>query len=118
MLSKPASTARAAARAKSPVIRSMSSSVAARTIDPSGVTVRDGASAGARFDFGLATGPAWPIWAATAAPVRWTASVSRASPSTVSGRSCRHRRSVRPSGDTARYATVVIPTPPSATRRW
>ena len=61
-----------------------------------------GRERGARFERALATGPAWPIWAATAAPSAWTASVRRRRPGTVAWSSSRQCRSVRPSGDTAR----------------
>ena len=61
-----------------------------------------GRERGARFERALATGPAWPIWAATAAPSAWTASVRRRRPGTVSLSSSRQCRSVRPSGATAR----------------
>ena len=36
---------------------------------PSALNDRVGASDGTPFDFALATGPAWPIWAETLAPV-------------------------------------------------
>ncbi|GAA3104820.1 hypothetical protein GCM10020001_022900 [Nonomuraea salmonea] len=77
-----------------------------------------GASAGSLVEAGLATGPACPSWAETAAPAPCTASASRRSPGIASGRIQSCRRSVLPSGLTAQYATVVIATPPSANARW
>ena len=67
-----------------------------------GVKPPEGDRAGAPLERALATGPAWPIWAAAAAPSACTASVSRRSPGTVSSLSSRQWRSVRPSGETAR----------------
>ena len=58
----------------------------------------EGESAGARLERALATGPAWPICAAAAAPSAWTASVRRRRPGTVSSFSSRQCRSVRPFG--------------------
>ena len=52
--------------------------------EPIGVKPPDGASAGARLEPALAAGPAWPIWAAAAAPSAWTASVTRRSPGSLS----------------------------------
>jgi hypothetical protein len=68
----------------------------------SGLKVLDGARLGALFDLGLATGPAWPIWPAMAAPCSWIASASRARPGTASSRNHRHSAWVRPPGATAR----------------
>ena len=48
-----------------------------------GVKPPEGESAGARLERALATGPAWPICAAAAAPSAWTASVSRRRPGHV-----------------------------------
>ena len=67
-----------------------------------GVKPPEGERAGARLERALATGPAWPICAAAAAPSACTASVRRRSPGTVSSLSWRQWRSVRPSGETAR----------------
>jgi hypothetical protein len=119
MASNPDSTASTAASACAVTIRSRSASVAALVIrKPNGENAFPGAIACDRFDAPLATGPACPIWAAAAAPSAWTASVSRRRPGTASSRSQICCRCVRPSGLTARYATVVIPTPPAACRRW
>ena len=67
----------------------------------SGLKNRTGASAGALFDLALATGPAWPIWALIAAPSPCTASVSRRSPGSASGRIHSAESSVRPPWVTA-----------------
>ena len=67
-----------------------------------GVKPPEGERAGAPLERALATGPAWPIWAAAAAPSACTASVRRRNPGTVSSLSSRQWRSVRPSGETAR----------------
>lgn len=48
-----------------------------------------------------ATGPACPIWALTAAPSAWIASVSRRSPGTASRRIQICSPLVRPPGETA-----------------
>ncbi len=52
---------------------------------PSGLNTRDGATAGDFVPIGFATGPAWPICAATAAPSACTASVSSRRPAPTSG---------------------------------
>ena len=67
-----------------------------------GVKPPEGERAGAPLERALATGPAWPIWAAAAAPSPCTASVRRRRPGSVSSLSNTQWRSVRPSGDTAR----------------
>lgn len=86
MASNPDSAASRAASAAT--IRARSASVAAFVIrKPSGEKAFPGAIAADRFDAALATGPARPIWAATAAPSAWTASVSRRGPGTTNARS-------------------------------
>ncbi len=67
-----------------------------------GLNDEEGASPGEPVDRASATGPAWPIWAAAAAPSPWIASVSRRRPGTTSSCSQRHPEAVRPSGATAR----------------
>ena len=62
----------------------------------SGLKNRPGASAGALLERALATGPACPICALTAAPSACTASVSRRSPGRASGRIHNAESSVRP----------------------
>ena len=99
-------------------MRVMSSSVTARVNEPAGLKCRDGPRAGDPFDRALATGPACPICADALAPASCTASVRRRRPSSVSPPSTAQWRSVRPSGETARYATVVMATPPEAMVRW
>ena len=68
---------------------------------PIGLKNRTGARAVALLDLALATGPAWPICALTAAPSAWMASASRRSPGTASGRIQSPLPSVRPPGETA-----------------
>ena len=119
MASKPLAVRSRAARAKSPVMRSRSAPVADRiNFMVTGLSRREAERAGARLERALATGPAWPIWALAAAPSAWTASVSLPSPAAASGLTQMHWAWVRPSGATARYATVVMPAPPAATLRW
>ena len=91
-----------AAFAWASVTSRMSSAVAffANRID-SGLKNRTGASAVALLVLALATGPAWPICALIAAPSACTASVSRRSPGTASGRIHSCQPSVRPPGATA-----------------
>ena len=67
---------------------------------PIGLKNRTGASAVALLDLALATGPAWPICALTAAPSAWMASVSFRSPGTASGRIHSPLPSVRPPWET------------------
>jgi len=57
---------------------------AARVIEPVGLKRREGPSAATPLERLLATGPACPTCAETAAPESWTASVSRRSPATDS----------------------------------
>ena len=108
----------AAPRAKSPMMRAMSSSVAALgEAHAMGLNCRDGR--GRLRPCAAATGPAWPSWIAAAAPV----GVDRlGEPREARARLGPHDRSrwahpARPR-DTAQYATVVIPTPPAARPRW
>src|SRR6185312_8465595 len=85
---------------------------------PIGLKNRTGAKAVALSERALATGPACPICALTAAPSAWIASVNRWKPGTASGRIQMPLPSVRPPCETAQYATVVMPTPPAAGSRW
>ena len=62
--------------------------------------------------------PQWPSWSDAAPPSRCTASVTRRSGDTVSRRIVICSANVRPSGETAQYATVESPTPPAASARW
>ena len=115
----PASTARPAAVAKSPMIRRRSSSVAARVNRTAcGANTRDGASPAWR-PTAAATGPAWPSCMAGSAPVRRTASVNR--------RQARARARAGPRAPSARRGPPSTPrrtrassrpTPPLATARW
>jgi len=77
MPSKPAASATRAARAKSSTISSSWARVAPRTHPMAGRLNRgEGATVRCR-ERALPTRPAWPSWAATAAPWAWTASVRR-----------------------------------------
>ena len=91
-----------AAAACAAVIRSMSATVALREMPPDMFGKRVlGDSAGRPLPRGSATGPAWPIWAETAAPSAWTASVSVRSPGIASSVHRIWSGAVRPSGATA-----------------
>ena len=119
MLSKPASTA---TERGAPV-------VLGDALDAGRVTARSRDAHGreaARGREGRAPGwsARWPPArrARSGPPRRRLRRARRRSGGAVPGRdsslSRRQWRSVRPSGETARYATVVIATPPAATRRW
>ena len=101
--SKPARTRVRAVSTYAAVIRVRSCSDAGRTICiDSGLGIRLALSACTPLERPFATGPAWPTWPATLAPVSWIASASRASPVSVSGPTTICSRWVRPSGATAR----------------
>ncbi len=101
--SKPALTRVRAVSTYAAVMRVRSRSDAALIICiDSGLGIRLALRACTPFERPLATGPAWPTWPATLAPVSWIASASRASPCSVSRPTTICSRCVRPSGAIAR----------------
>ncbi len=82
MQSNPASTASAAPRRYSSVIRAMSSFGCRPGHRPLGAQPPGRGQRRRPLERALATGPACPIWAEAAAPAAWTASVTRRRPAT------------------------------------
>src|ERR1035437_8066268 len=89
----------------------MSCSVTPRRRVPIGLKPLDGAKDGVLLDLELATGPAWPICAATAAPSSWTASVSCRRPGRVLGGGGRGRAGGGGVGERGRDAPPCPPRP-------
>ena len=101
--SNPARTRVRAAATYRSVTRARSASVAAWTICiDNGLGIRLALIALARLERPLATGPAWPTWPETFAPVSWIASVIRLSPARLCSPTTICSAWVRPSGATAR----------------